>query len=155
MCQEFQEYSYSLRGIGELAGRDDLGHVSQMAIFRKTPSSVLRQVPSSLVHDNSYKLVERIIFPNYIETRTMDQIVLDDIDYLINHCWLTKRNIEYSMENNIQEFIYPLKDVKLLLTATAKSNSGPVDEDFIKYGIFKFITMLYRTNKLSRFVTFC
>lgn len=133
ICTEFPEYDYSVHGVGEgpLPDTAPLGCVSQMAVFTRNsrvPQRTNQILPSK---DNAYKLIESVIFPNYIEKRTLEQIVVDDVDYLICHCWLTKRNIENYMENDIYEVIYTMKEIKDLLP-TKSTNVQSVDEEFIK-----------------------
>jgi hypothetical protein len=116
LCQEFPEYTFSVHGIGEGPPETAaLGCVSQMAIFKKFQPSALTTSSMAKVKKNVYKLLESIIYPNYVEERTVDEIIISDVDYLITHIWLSKRNIEYCMENNISEFIFTLTEVMEML----------------------------------------
>lgn len=102
-----------------------------MAIFTKHCSG--RRANNVVIpKEDAYKLIESVVYPNHIETRSLEEIIVDDVDYLMVHCWLTKRNIEYCMENNMTELTYSMKEVKAMLPTKTKAVLS-ADENFIKW----------------------
>lgn len=135
----FPEYSYSIHGIGHGPPETEpLGCVSQMAIFKKStnvPCSTVFSVQAPCIRqgmDNGYKLLESIEYPNYVETRSVEEIIICDVDYLMTHCWVTKKNIEYFMELNRQEFIIPLTDVLSILAAGRSASAANLKLEYLQ-----------------------
>ncbi len=137
ICQEFPDYIYTIVGIADGPPETaHLGCVSQMAVFRKRVISgfghQLEITHAATVKDNAFKLIDSIEYPNYVETRSLDEIIVDDVEYLMNHCWITKRNIEYCMEHSITELVTTIQEVKSLLP-TRTPNVQASDETIIWY----------------------
>lgn len=120
ICSEFLEYRFKIAGIcSGPPETDHLGCVSQMAIFEKIETGFIQNnnpvIYPGVVQDNAYKLIESIEYPNYVEQRTEEQIVLQEFNYTVRTYWLSRRNIEHYMEMGKTELCFSLKELPGLL----------------------------------------
>lgn len=144
VCNEFSDYAYEIMGIGMGPPEtEQFGCVSQMAIFKKVGSQYSSFFPS-VIKENCYKLIESIVYPNHVEKRSLDEIIVTEVDYLINHCWLTKRNIEQCMENGAMNLVFPLKEVLGMLPT--RSMMANVDVDYFRYTLYLSILFLVNSG---------
>ncbi|XP_065573763.1 small RNA 2'-O-methyltransferase-like isoform X2 [Artemia franciscana] len=92
ICSSYPDYSFEIKGIGQgFAGSEHLGCCSQMAVFKRiSPNdefqSVIHEEMSRTPYNkwNKYKVVAHYSYPVYRETRTQDQIMLDNARFKIS-----------------------------------------------------------------------
>jgi len=119
VCSEFPDYSYIVGGVCPASPEEleQFGHVSQLAIFRKSVRKDMQintqpAMYSNVVMPNAYKLIETIEYPNFIETRTPEKVVLDELEYTVQTYWFSQRNIEHYNETGVTEILFPLANLQ-------------------------------------------
>lgn len=130
IVQEFPFYTYQIKGICEGPPETKhLGCVSQMAIFVK--SNFQNQIPSQLlpyasrIQNNAYNLISKVVFPNYKETRSPEEIVLTEFQYyVVTFLFSRSRLLEYE-ELDMKEVLVPISKIQSLTDVPEIARTNP------------------------------
>jgi hypothetical protein len=123
ICTEFPDYRYTIQGICPHPSEDSVtelnGCVSQMAVFKKTDKAELElNEPANpalypgVVQEDAYKLIDCVHYPNFVETRSLDKIILDELTYTISTYWLNQRMVEQYNEIGTTEIFFPIRNLE-------------------------------------------
>lgn len=114
---EFKNYTYRIEGICE--GPEETSHlgcVSQMAVFEKQDSTEnCSDISSSFkwrIQSSCYKLLQTQEYPNYIETRTAEEIIRNELNYFIDNFIFCRSMLDQYFENDTKEVKIPISRIQ-------------------------------------------